>query len=326
MYSQVTPRQRNKMYSQRNITTAKVNSLGATLKKIRPKTDKNHYSWADSLFRAGKISGPLLHTLKAIIACLGLDKPTIAQINAARTRSAARKFAQSNAVSDRTVRRHIQDLETLRLIAVTRSRDARRNSRNAYAAMVPEPVLSCRSEDTMSPSITLATSSNYNNTKIDTPKEKLAKKLDMVFDEKQLAILTTLLSWGTWKGLAIRWLEEFTTDEMLQGINYVKGKNLSNPGGYMRAIMRGLDERKRAIEHESGKQGTVTMDNEPADVRAARARRIEKEAVARLGHRGITDPRTGGRIDYDECRNYDILLTAEVRKIYSELAHTYAKN
>jgi len=309
------------MQAHRNIVSTKVKTLGSVLKKKRLPANKNHYTWAESLFRQGKIKGPVMHTLKCIIACLVLDRPTIEQLNAARTRSTSRKFAQSNAVDDRTIRRHIRLLELLGYIQVVRSRDCRGNQRNAYTVMAPAE----KPEDKMSASLTLATSHNHNNTKSKTYTEKLGKKLDVVFNEQQTAILATLLSWGTWKGLALRWLQEFTAQEIQGGVDYVNNKNPSNKGGYMRTIMDGLDARKRAMKLESGKQGAPTMESESAEARAARARRIEKEAVRRLESKQITDPRTGGVPDYDKCRKYDLLLNDEIRKIYFEMAHSYAK-
>lgn len=120
---------------------------------------KNLYDWADGLFFERQLKAAVLHTLKAIIATRFMIQPTITQINEARTRSCSRKFAQANIVDDRTVRRHIQSLEKLGFIDVTRSRDKKRNSRNAYAIRAPEELLSCSSEDKVSCSLSCSSSS-----------------------------------------------------------------------------------------------------------------------------------------------------------------------
>lgn len=115
------------------------------------------YNWADQLFFDQKISASVLHTLKAIIACGYLKQPTLGQISDARTRSAARKFAQDDIVTKRTIRRHIQQLEKLGLIKVDRDHKAWDN-RNSYVAMAPAQNLADQRGDMMSPSIPRATS------------------------------------------------------------------------------------------------------------------------------------------------------------------------
>ena len=40
--------------------------------------------------------------------------------------------------------------------------------------------------------------------------------------------------------------------------------------------------------------------------------RMEQEARKRLASRGCVDPRTGGRCDFDEVRDYDFLLDQEL--------------
>lgn len=110
------------------------------------------YRWAEELFYEDQLSGSLLHTLKAIIATRHMKQPTIQQINDARTRSAARKFAQSDAVSNRTIRRHIQKLESLKLIVVDRYHKGW-DSRNSYTVCVPNEFLVKQREDIVSPSL-----------------------------------------------------------------------------------------------------------------------------------------------------------------------------
>lgn len=316
------------MQTKHNTVLDQVNSLTTVFKKLRPKPNKNFYSWADSLFRSGKIKGTLLHSLKAIIACLNIDRPTIAQINKARTKSASFKFAQSSPVTDRTLRRHIQELETLELIGVVRSRDERRNSRNAYSIKAPEEVLSYRSEDTMSSSITLATSDLNNNTKIDIPKGKLDTKLKLDFNEKQLAILATLAGWGTWKGRAIHWLQQYSTQELQEAITYVKNKNVKNPGGYMHLVIRELDERKRALKTQTTTRPQEVRKMENPHLEAEQRARIQKQAEKRLAARGITDPRMKFDKSHtvDTYRNFDCKMAEEIRVVTAELAHRYAKN
>lgn len=244
-----------------NITTEslQVNSSTAYFKQINATPVKNIYAWADNLFRSNKISGALLHTLKAIIACSKLKQPTIQQINAARTRSAARKFAQSSAVTDRTIRRHIQQLEALELIQVTRSRDVNRNSRNAYAIRFVEEVLSCPSEDNMSSSLTLApprldlipshsnhTFENLNEydnfkkgarteptkpTKPITPtklKTSLAQQIASYTAEEK-TLHETLQSYGIVVPLIVRYIQAYNLNQIYEKINETK-KRCKNPG------------------------------------------------------------------------------------------------
>ncbi len=236
-----------------NIVSNKVNTLSAVLKKIRPKANKNMYSWADSLFFTLIISSSLLHTLKAIIACMGIDRPTLAQINAARTRSASRKFAQSDPISERTLRRHIRLLELLGLITVIRSRDTNRNSRNAYTVMFPEEALSCPSQDIVSPSICTHDHNIINNTKSDYLKKNLDNKLGVGFNEIELALLATMLSWTTSRWVAVGWIRKYTADQLQGGIDYMDKKNIDhdNRGGYMRSILDSLDKRKAQMENKS---------------------------------------------------------------------------
>lgn len=231
----------------KGISMTKNIALKDVAQYIPKKPVKNLYSWADALFRGGNIKGAILHSLKAIVSCGSLSHPTIEQINKARTRSASLKFAQSSPISNRTLRRHIQQLEEMGYIQVLRTRDARRNSRNAYTVMAPEEVVSCRSEDIMSSSITLATSYINNNTKTDLPERKPAKQLGIVFDKEQLAILAVLTKWQTWKPIRERWVRDYTTQELQDGVNYVMSKNIDEDerGGYMRRVIEGIDLRKR---------------------------------------------------------------------------------
>jgi hypothetical protein len=115
------------------------------------------YRWADNLFFNELISGSLLHTLKAIIATRHMKQPTIQQINEARTRSASTKFAQSDSVTNRTIMRHIEKLEALKYIKVTRDKNAW-YSRNAYSICVPNDYLVKAPSDTMSPSLSCSSS------------------------------------------------------------------------------------------------------------------------------------------------------------------------
>ena len=115
------------------------------------------YKWADNLFFDDLITGSLLHTLKAIIATRHLKQPTIQQINDARTRSASTKFAQSDSVTNRTIIRHIEKLEKLKYIIVTRDKDAW-YSRNAYSICVPDENLVKAPSDTVSPSLSCSSS------------------------------------------------------------------------------------------------------------------------------------------------------------------------
>lgn len=82
------------------------------------KINKNLYEKAELLFYDGKIKTSVLHTLKAIISARHMKWPTIKQLNEIRTRSCARKFAQSNIVSDKTVSRHLQILIKLNIISM----------------------------------------------------------------------------------------------------------------------------------------------------------------------------------------------------------------
>ena len=250
-----------KMQRNHNIDSIKVNSLLTVIKKIKVnRPNKNVYSWADGLFRSGFISASLLHTLKAIISCTPLQQPTIQQINAARNKSASKKFAQDDNVSDRTIRRHIQDLEKLKLVEVTRTRDARRNSRNAYSVKVPDDVLSCSSEDTMSASLCTPDPKSKINTKTDHLKpnlglifksERAAAKAKRTpakdkqsLNEHQLRQLAIMVSMGTWEHVAVGWLLTYPEYKINDAIQEVKMKAHTRPGGYMRTILEGLDQRK----------------------------------------------------------------------------------
>ncbi len=239
---------------QRNTNTVsdQVKSFKQVFSKLSTKASKNLYNWADNLFYDRKISDAVLHTLKAIISCGAMDRPTIQQINNVRTRSAALNFACSNPVTDRTIRRHIETLEGLELIEVTRTRDERRNSRNAYKVKGPEPDVSRPSEDIMGASLTLATSQDINNNKTQFPKLKKSDKVGLFFNAAQLAILATMLSWKTSRFVAVGWIRKYTEDELQGGIQYMNDKNIDhdNRGGYMRRILQGLDERKAEIKSQ----------------------------------------------------------------------------
>lgn len=259
------------MQAKHNIDSLTVKTLTSTFIKIKvKKPNKNMYSWADRLFREGSISASLLHTLKAIISCSAIDRPTISQINVTRNRSASKKFAQDDTVTDRTIRRHVQELEKLQLIEVTRSRDERRNSRNAYVVRVPEDGVSYRSEDMMSSSLCTSDPISKINTKSDHINENFGLILKSeraltrpprprrapvqekkLLNEHQLRQLAILLSMGTWEPVAIGWL--LTYDEYIinDAIQEVKMKSETNPGGYMRKILDGLDERKALQKEKS---------------------------------------------------------------------------
>jgi hypothetical protein len=119
--------------------------------------NRRMYSWADNLFFNDLISASLLHTLKAIIATRHLKQPTIQQINDARTRSASLKFAQDEAVSNRTILRHIDKLEQLGYIKVTRTKTYK-CTRNSYFINIPCQDLVKRSSDIVSPSLSCSSS------------------------------------------------------------------------------------------------------------------------------------------------------------------------
>ncbi len=118
---------------------------------IRIKAKKNLYDWADDLFYQNYIGGNMLHTLKAIIACQKLDRPTLEQINAARTKSVMR-FCHTNAVTTRTLRNHIKKLEELGYIKVDREIECW-YSRNSYTVMAPADKMIVAPQEETSPSI-----------------------------------------------------------------------------------------------------------------------------------------------------------------------------
>lgn len=126
-----------------------------------PKNQKRTvmYSWAEQLFYTDIISASVMHTLKAIISCLSLEQPTIEQINSARTRSASRKFAQDDIVSNRTIRRHIKILEMLKFIEVDRDHKAWDN-RNSYTINVSAEYLVDQRGDMVSSSISCSQGSS----------------------------------------------------------------------------------------------------------------------------------------------------------------------
>lgn len=114
--------------------------------------NRRMYSWADSLFYDQLITGSILHTLKAIIATRHLKQPTIQQINDARTRSASTKFAQSDSVTNRTILRHVEKLQSLKYIIIEKQKNAW-YSRNSYHICVPDDYLVKAPSDMMSPSL-----------------------------------------------------------------------------------------------------------------------------------------------------------------------------
>lgn len=146
---------------------AKKNTYGRKLRKQSAKQskylskqkyiNKNLYDWAESLFYENKLTATLLHTLKAIIATRLLPSPTLKQINDARTRSCARKFAQAPTISQRTMIRHIEKLEALKLINVIRTKDAW-YARNTYFINAPEDKLVIAPRDTVSLPISCSSS------------------------------------------------------------------------------------------------------------------------------------------------------------------------
>ena len=131
----------------------------------------NAYDWAESLFRDNVLKAPVMHTLKAIIACNKLDRPTLEQINKARTKSSSLKFAQSDPVSIRTLERHIKKLETLKLITVNRYLDAW-YSRNDYVINMPESKLVDSPHDNVSGSISSFSSQGRRERKTNFNKQK----------------------------------------------------------------------------------------------------------------------------------------------------------
>ncbi len=147
---------------------AQKQAYGKTLRKVsaaqakhlskQKYINKNLYDWAEGLFYENKLTATLLHTLKAIIATRLLNSPTLKQINEARTRSCARKFAQAATISQRTMMRHIEKLEDLKLINVIRTKDAW-YARNTYFINAPEDKLVIAPRDTVSLPISCSSSS-----------------------------------------------------------------------------------------------------------------------------------------------------------------------
>jgi hypothetical protein len=147
--------------------------------------NKTSYAYADELFFTGKIKGPVLHTLKALISCKRLKQPTMRQINAARNRSAARKFAQSNPVSDKTIQRHIKLLEELGFIIVEREHVGW-DSRNAYNICIPDKYLVAQRRDIMSPSIPEATLL-CSSLSQDLDHKHIRNEYDLIKEEEQMS-------------------------------------------------------------------------------------------------------------------------------------------
>ena len=109
------------------------------------------YDWALNLYRSGFIKAELLHTLKGIVSCDKLIKPTLEQINKARTKS-VKEWGHDNWVTIRSVQRHIKKLEHLGLITVTRETDGW-YSRNEYVVNCPKYELVNSPQDTASYSL-----------------------------------------------------------------------------------------------------------------------------------------------------------------------------
>ncbi len=291
-------------------TSIQVNTLGVVLSKIKAKQpNKNVYSWADSLFFNKTLTAPVLHTLKAILSCSGLSKPTLTQINKARTKSASMKFAQCNPVTERTLRRHIKELERLELITVTRTRDSKRNSRNAYAVCVPAEVLSCRSEDIMSASLS---TSSVEHDHID-PVNKLTEQPQIGsvgFVGAHGELIKKLAAIGTDIFTAKKMISKVGAARVEQELAYVLSQaKISNKGAYLFKIINDLDKPRNVPE--AG--GSRMLDqNSEAEVKL----RIQHAAERNAKTRGMEDPRLH-RNDYDSEKSW-----FDAMKKYDELVST----
>ncbi len=70
--------------------------------------------WEDRIIAAKIIPAPVYHTLRAVVACSDLEKPTIKQINAKRA-WITRKHTVDQ-IGDRTAARHIKVLKEKGLV------------------------------------------------------------------------------------------------------------------------------------------------------------------------------------------------------------------
>ena len=282
------------MLSQYNKSSAQVNS-SATKNKINniqtsAVAPKLLYRWAEQLFYDRKIKASVLHTLKGAISCAQMDKATIKQINEARTRSASRKFAQSDPVSDKTVERHLCLLDKLGILNKKTETDCwySRNTITFNIQMTAENKLVTSPQDIMSPPITLATSyiskintknecmeeKNQNlNLRFKIEKSKAPTKLTFnpqkqksKLSETQLVQLAILASMGTWEMVALGWLDKYPEHVLNDAIHEAKTRAIKNKGAYVRALIEGLN--KRNIQPQANMQNTEQNYPAPAAIMA----------------------------------------------------------
>ncbi len=233
------------------------NRFSPQLDEVKPFKKKgrplNKYDWADRQFYDGKIPASELHTLKGILARAKIVNnilicdSSIPQINKSRTKSASKRFAQSNSVTERTIMRHIVKLEKAfpDMLIVDRYKNGY-DAWNIYYIRIPAEYLVEQRSDIMSLPIISSTSEicniNHNHIyqaadeyyssqhdndfikkpskqraaePIGTPKEKMPYLTKaaiatavLAFNHDETMVYEKLIGGGTYENVAVGWVQK----------------------------------------------------------------------------------------------------------------------